>query len=207
MGRLEQLTPRRRQILEYIRRAIRERGYPPTVREIGRAVGLRSTSTVHFHLRALEEAGYLERAPLLTRAIRPVSDLEDEKQRPVRYLPVVGRVAAGSPVLAEENIDELLPLPEDVLPGGELFMLRVRGDSMIGDDIRDRDLVIVQRQDTADSGDIVVALIEEEATVKRLVVHADAIELRPSNPSFESMFFKPGEVRILGRVVGLLRCF
>jgi repressor LexA len=203
--RERRLTPRRRQILEYINRAISENGYPPTVREIGKAVGLRSTSTVFFHLRALEEAGYLERAHSLTRAIRPRREVSDSKQRPVRYVPVVGRVAAGSPVLAEENVDEILPLPEDLLPSGEVFLLRVRGDSMIGDDIRDRDFAIVQRQDTADSGDIVVALLGDEATVKRLIRHSDMVELRPSNPDFEPIFAR--DVQVLGRVVGILRCF
>jgi len=207
MARVGRLTPRRQQILEYIRRTIAERGYPPTVREIGRAVGLRSTSTVHFHLRALERDGYIERTPFLTRALRPVEDVEEGKQRPVRYVPVVGRVAAGTPVLAEENIEDIFPLPEDLLPSGEVFLLRVRGDSMIGDDIHDRDYVIVQRQDTADSGQIVVALIDEEATVKRIIIHPDQIELRPSNPDYESIFLPPWQVRVIGRVVGLLRFF
>ncbi len=205
MRRKHALTPRRRAILDFIRRTIAEQGYPPTVREICEAVGLRSTSTVHFHLRALEEAGYLERQPLLTRAIRPTAPEYEAKQQPVRYVPLVGRVAAGRPVLAEENIDEIIPLPEDMLPGGEAFLLRVRGDSMIGDGIQDGDLVIVQRQDTADDGDIVVALIEDEATVKRFFRHRDHVELRPSNPDYEPIFAK--DVRILGRVVGLMRRF
>ncbi|MGD9518232.1 MAG: transcriptional repressor LexA [Armatimonadota bacterium] len=205
MNRPRRLTPRRRQILDYIHQAIEERGYPPTVREIGEAVGLRSTSTVHFHLRALEDAGYLHRAPLLTRAIRPVRDADSDKQRPARYLPVVGRVAAGLPVLAEENVDEFLPLPDDLLPGGEVFLLKVRGDSMIEDDIRDRDFVIVQRQDTAETGDMVVALVGDEATVKRFIIHPDRIELRPANPNYESIFVE--EVLVLGKVVGILRRF
>ena len=199
------LTPRRQAILDFIRRTIEEQGYPPTVREICRAVGLRSTSTVHFHLRALEEAGYLEREPLLTRAMRPVAGGPAAKEQRARYVPVVGRVAAGRPVLAEENIDEVIPLPEEMLPGGEAFLLRVKGDSMVGDGIMDGDLVIVQRQDTAENGDIVVALIEDEATVKRFFRHADAVELRPSNPEYEPLLVT--DVRILGKVVGLLRRF
>ncbi|MCX7600275.1 MAG: transcriptional repressor LexA, partial [Armatimonadetes bacterium] len=194
---------RRQAILQFIEQAIRERGYPPTVREIGAAVGLRSTSTVHFHLRMLQEQGLLEREPLLTRALRPVRTAQELKQRPVRYVPVVGRVAAGQPVLAEENVDELLPLPEDFLTGPETFLLRVRGDSMIGDGIHDGDLVVVERRDNADSGDIVVALLEDEATVKRLIRHPDFFELRPSNDNFESIIVR--DVRILGKVVGLLR--
>lgn len=203
MARRRILSERRRAILEFIEQSIREHGYPPTVREIGAAVGLRSTSTVHFHLRALQEQGLLEREPLLTRALRPVKTGQELKQRPVRYVPVVGRVAAGQPVLAEENVDELLPLPEDFLPGAQTFLLRVRGDSMIGDGILDGDLVVVQRQDSAQSGDIVVALVDDEATVKRLIQHPDTFELRPSNENFEPIFVR--DVRILGKVVGLLR--
>ncbi len=205
MAKQRRLTTRRREILGFIERMIADRGFPPTVREIGKAVGLRSTSTVHFHLRALEDAGYLERAPLLTRAMRPLREAGDGKQRPARLVPVVGRVAAGLPVLAEENVDEILPLPDDFLPSGELFLLQVRGDSMIGDDIRDRDLVIVQRLDAADSGDIVVALLGEEATVKRFIRHEENVELRPSNPDFQPIFAR--DVQVLGRVVGILRCF
>ncbi len=203
MRKRQVLTPRRRQILEYIQRTIQQRGYPPTVREIGRAVGLSSTSTVHFHLRALEEAGYLQRDPLLTRAIRPTAPEGETRHRGVRYVPVVGRVAAGQPILADENIEEYVPLPEDFANGEELFMLRVRGDSMIGDGIMDGDYVIVRRQDWADPGDIVVALVEDEATVKRIYVHEGMVELRPSNPEMSSIFLR--EVRILGKVVGLLR--
>jgi len=205
MARRRVLSERRRAILEFIEQAIRERGYPPTVREIGSAVGLRSTSTVHFHLRALQEQGLLEREPLLTRALRPVKTGPELKQRPVRYVPVVGRVAAGQPVLAEENVDELLPLPEDFLPGTQTFLLRVHGDSMIGDGILDGDLVVVQRQDSAESGEIVVALLGDEATVKRLIRHQDQFELRSSNDNFPPIFVR--EVRVLGKVVGLLRRF
>jgi repressor LexA len=193
------------QILDFIERFIREQGYPPTVREIGRAVGLRSTSTVHFHLRALEVWGYLQRARLLTRALRPVPEAYDGKQRRVRYVPVLGRVAAGLPVLAEQNIEEIVPLPDDFLPREETFLLRVRGDSMSPDGILDGDFVIVQRQDSADDGDLVVALLGEEATVKRFILHPDQVELRPSNPAYEPIFAR--EVRILGKVVGLLRRF
>lgn len=203
MARRRGLSERRRTILQFIQQAIRERGYPPTVREIGAAVGLRSTSTVHFHLRALQEQGLLEREPLLTRALRPVKTAQELKQRPVQYVPVVGRVAAGQPIMAEENVDELLPLPEDFLPGTETFLLRVRGDSMIGDGIHDGDLVVVERRDSAESGDIVVALLDDEATVKRFIRHPDFVELRPSNDNFEPIFVR--DVRILGKVVGLLR--
>ncbi|MBC7288207.1 MAG: transcriptional repressor LexA [Armatimonadetes bacterium] len=198
-------TWRRQQILDFIRRTIQEQGFPPTVREICRAVGLRSTSTVHFHLRALERAGLLKREPLLTRAMRPMDMEHSPKQQRVRYVPLVGRVAAGTPVLAEQNVEELIPLPEGILPAGEAFMLRVRGDSMIGDGIYDGDLVVVQRQDTADDGDLVVALIEDEAVVKRFIRHSETIELRSSNPVYPPIYVR--EARVLGVVVGLLRRF
>jgi repressor LexA len=203
MARRRELTARRRTILEFIDQTIRDRGYPPTVREIGVAVGLQSTSTVHFHLKALEDQGLLEREPLLTRAIRPVKSAAELKQRAARYVPVLGRVAAGAPILADENVDDVLPLPDDFLPGGETFLLRVQGDSMKGEGILDGDLVVVQRQDDALTGDIVVALLGDEATVKRFIRHPDAVELRPANDDFEPIFVR--DVRVLGRVVGLLR--
>lgn len=203
MARSRELSQRRREILEFIRQTIADRGYPPTVREIGKGVGLKSTSTVHFHLRALEEGAYLERERLLTRAMRPGPAAGDGKHRQARFVPVVGRVAAGQPILAEQNIDEIVPLPEDFLPSGEAFLLRVRGDSMIGDGIHDGDLVVVHRQDAADTGDIVVAMVEDEATVKRLVRHPDRLELRPANERYEPIFAR--DVQVLGKVVGLLR--
>jgi repressor LexA len=205
MPRNRDLSPRRREILEYIRQTIADRGYPPTVREIGKGVGLKSTSTVHFHLKALEDGQFLEREKLLTRAMRPGPAAGEAKQRPARFVPLVGRVAAGLPILAEQNIDEIVPLPEEFLPGGEAFLLRVRGDSMIGDGINDGDLVVVHRQEAADTGDIVVAMVEDEATVKRFVLHPDRVELRPANDKYQPIFAQ--DVHVLGKVVGLLRRF
>ncbi len=203
MGRSE-LTPKRRQVLDFIASAIEQQGYPPTVREIGAAVGLSSSSSVHFHLRALEEAGYLHRDGSLTRALR-VSDPRGP-QRPgpsARLLPLVGRVAAGEPLFAAENVDRMVPVSTELFGEGELFLLEVKGESMIEAGIFDGDLVVVGRQPTADDGDIVVALLGDEATVKTFYRHEDRIELRPANSEMESIFVDA--VQILGRVRGLIR--
>jgi repressor LexA len=164
------LTERQAQVLEFVDTEIRRRGYPPSVREIGEAVGLSSSSTVHAHLAALQDKGYLRRDPTEPRAIEvcfePGSGAVVDR-RPVRHVPLVGDVAAGTGVLAAENIEETLPLPEDFTGDGQLFMLRVRGDSMIEAGILDRDYVVVRQQPTAENGDVVVAGIPgEEATVK-----------------------------------------
>jgi len=200
------LSKRRRDILEFISSAIRDRGYPPTVREIGDAVGLKSSSTVHFHLNVLQKLGLIERDGSLTRAIRPRDAETDPPTRPskgVRYAPLVGKVAAGQPIFAAENIEETLTLPAELFPDGDLFMLEVKGSSMIEAGILDGDLLVVQRQETAQNGDIVVALVEDEATVKRFFRHDGDIELRPENSQMESIFVK--QVAILGRVRGVVR--
>ena len=172
MSEAPPLTARQRQVLEFIDDSVGRRGYPPSVREIGDAVGLSSSSTVHAHLAALQDKGYLRRDPTKPRAIEvcfePGSGAVVER-RPVRHVPLVGDVAAGTGVLAAENIEETMPLPEDLTGDGQLFMLRVRGDSMIEAGILDRDYVVVRQQATADNGDVVVAGIPgEEATVKTL---------------------------------------
>ena len=200
------LSKRRRDILEFISSAIRDRGYPPTVREIGDAVGLKSSSTVHFHLNVLQKLGLIERDGSLTRAIRPRDAETAPPTRPskgVRYAPLVGKVAAGQPIFAAENIEETLTLPAELFPDGDLFMLEVKGSSMIEAGILDGDLLVVQRQETAQNGDIVVALVEDEATVKRFFRHDGDIELRPENSQMESIFVK--QVAILGRVRGVVR--
>ncbi|MBE3589417.1 MAG: transcriptional repressor LexA [Firmicutes bacterium] len=202
----ESLTRRQREILEFIKRRIRERGYPPSVREIGEAVGLSSSSTVHGHLARLEEKGYLRRDPSKPRAIEVLDTPEAPAPAPaprVVPVPVVGRVAAGTPILAEENVEDVFPLPEDWVRGGEIFMLEVRGDSMIEAGILDGDRVIVRRQDTAENGDIVVALIGDEATVKRYYREADHIRLQPENSRMEPI--RTREATIIGRVIGLVR--
>ncbi len=200
------LSPRRKQILDFIIATTKERGYPPTVREIGDAVGLKSSSTVHFHLNVLQKTGLIERDGSLTRAIRARDADADQPTPPskgVRYAPVVGRVAAGQPIFAAENIEETLTLPAELFPDGELFMLEVKGESMIGAGICNHDLLVVQRQETAENGDIVVALIDDEATVKRFFRHNGDVELRPENPQMESIFVS--EVAILGKVRGVIR--
>jgi repressor LexA len=203
------LTDRQRQVLEYIAASLRDRGYPPSVREIGEAVGLSSPSTVHAHLAALQDKGFLRRDPTKPRAMdlvyEPMSSAPVERGT-VRYVPLVGDVAAGTGVLASESIEETLPLPEDFTGPGELFMLRVRGESMIDAGIFDRDYVVVRVQPTAEAGDIVVAGIPgEEATVKTYLVKRGKVVLRPANPALEDMVFDPRDVTIYGRVVTVLR--
>jgi repressor LexA len=198
------LTKRQQEIFDFIKRYSAKYGYPPTVRDIGKAVGLASSSTVHAHLANLERIGLLRRDPTKPRAI----ELLDRAAAGVRSLvrpglPLVGQVAAGQPVLAEENIEDYVPTPQPA--GGEAgdYLLRVRGDSMMNVGILDGDLVVVKRQDIANDGDIVVALVGEEATVKRYFKEADHIRLQPENDSMEPI--RSREVRVLGKVVGLMR--
>ena len=204
-----ELTGKRREILDFIADQLRERGYPPSVREIGEAVGLTSSSTVHAHLSTLQKQGYLRRDPTKPRAIEVRYDATSGaaiERRPTRHVPLVGDVAAGANVLAQENVEELLPLPEDFTGDGQLFMLRVRGESMIDAGILDGDYVVVRQQEEAERGDIVVAGIPgEEATVKTYTRKGNKIVLVPSNPTMEPMVFDPGEVAIFGKVVTVLR--
>ena len=204
-----QLTDRQREILEMIDRSMRERGYPPSVREIGEAVGLTSPSTVHSHLGTLQRLGFLRRDPTKPRAIEvrydPSSGVTMER-RPHRHVPLVGDVAAGTDVLAQENVEELLPLPVDFTGDGDVFMLRVRGDSMIDAGILDGDFVVAQAQTTAEKGDVVVAGIPgEEATVKTYTRKGAKVVLVPANPRLEPMELDPEDVTIFGRVVTVLR--
>jgi repressor LexA len=203
------LTDRQRQVLEFIDTEVRRRGYPPSVREIGEAVGLSSPSTVHAHLGALQDKGYIHRDPTKPRALEityePTSGATVER-RPVRHVPLVGDVAAGTGVLAAENIEETMPVPEDLTGDGDLFMLRVRGDSMIEGGIFDGDYVVVRSQPSAENGEIVVAGIPgEEATVKTFMRRRNKIVLRPENSTMDEMIFDPSEVTIYGRVVTVLR--
>jgi repressor LexA len=203
------LTARQQQVLEFIDVEVRRRGYPPSVREIGEAVGLSSSSTVHAHLGALQDKGYLRRDPTKPRAIEICYEPDSGAlvdRRPVRHVPLVGDVAAGTGTLAAENIEETLPLPEDFTGDGQLFMLRVRGESMIDAGILDRDYVVVRQQDSAENGDIVVAGIPgEEATVKTFLRKRGKIVLRPANEVLEDMVFEPSEITIYGKVVTVLR--
>jgi repressor LexA len=203
------LTKRQQEIFDFIHKYSAKYGYPPTVRDIGKAVGLASSSTVHAHLANLEKIGLLRRDPSKPRAIelldRAVGSAVDGVRSIVRAdgLPLVGSVAAGQPVLAEENIEEYISVPE--VAGGEdgQYLLRIRGDSMKNAGILEGDLVVVRPQQTAREGEIVVALLGEEATVKRFFREADHIRLQPENETMEPIRSK--EVKVLGRVVGLLR--
>lgn len=200
------LTDRQRQVLEFIRNTVAGRGYPPSVREIGEALGLSSPSTVHSHLSSLVRAGYLRRDPTKPRAIEVVEPETSHIHRSsTRDVPLVGRVAAGTPILAEEQIEEVLTLPTEFTGQGPVFMLQVRGDSMIEAGIFDGDYVVVRSQNTAENGQIVAALVDgEEATVKRFARRNGTVVLIPENPAYEEMVFSDG-VEILGRVVAVLR--
>jgi len=203
------LSTKRKQILDCISESVRDRGYPPSVREIGESVGLTSSSTVHAHLAVLQREGYLRRDPTKPRAIEVCYDPSSKvimDARPIRHVPLVGDVAAGTGVLAQENVEELYPLPEDFTGTGSLFMLKVRGDSMVGAGIVDGDFVVVRQQPDAERGDIVVAGIpDEEATVKHFSLRDGVVVLTPANDSLSPMEFDPSEVTIYGKVVTVLR--
>jgi repressor LexA len=205
-----QLTDRQRSILEFIESQMRERGFPPSVREIGAEVGLTSPSSVHAHLATLQRSGYLSRDPSKPRAIKvrwdPMSGAVDVERRPVRHVPLVGQVAAGTNVLAMEHIEETFPVPADLTGEGDLFMLQVRGDSMIDVGILHGDYVVARVQATAVSGEIVVAGIPgEEATVKTYRTAEGRTVLEPANATMEPMVFDPEDVTLYGRVVTVLR--
>jgi repressor LexA len=196
------LTKRQQEIFDFVKRYVGEHGYPPTVRDIGKAIGLTSSSTVHAHLANLEKLGLLRRDPTKPRAIEVLKDKARDVVAPAG-LPVVGQVAAGQPVLADENIEEYVPVPG--IAGGDdgEFVLRVKGDSMKDAGILEGDFVIVRRQETAGDGEIVVALVGEEATVKRFFREDDHVRLQPENETMEPI--RTREAQVLGRVVGLCR--
>lgn len=193
------------EILNYLKKEIKEKGYPPSVREICDAVDLKSTSTVHGHLNRLEQKGLIRRDPTKPRAI----EILDESFYPMRQelvnVPIIGKVTAGQPILAVENIEDYFPLPVDYVKNDTVYMLHVQGDSMIEAGIFDKDLILVRKQSTAENGDIVVALIDEEATVKRFFREKDHIRLQPENPAMSPIVVR--DVTILGKVIGLFRKF
>jgi repressor LexA len=197
------LTKRQQEIFEFIKRYSSEHGYPPTVRDIGKAIGLTSSSTVHAHLANLEKLGLLRRDPTKPRALEMLGQAAKKVVPGPSGLPVVGRVAAGAPVLAEENIEEYVDVP--MIAGGDAgeYVLRVHGESMKNAGILEGDYVVVRPQDTASDGEIIVALVGEEATVKRFFKESDHIRLQPENETMEPIRVR--EVQILGRVVGLCR--
>lgn len=204
---VEKLSKRQQMILDFIKSEVEVKGYPPSVREIAKAVGLASSSTVHGHLERIEKKGYIRRDPTKPRAIELV-DVGDHIERDrARYAPVIGKVTAGVPITAIENIEEYTPVPSSIASTSDnLFILNVEGDSMINAGIFDGDKVIVKQQNTADNGDIVVAMTEDdEATVKRFFKEKDHIRLQPENDSLEAIILD--RVTILGKVIGLYRTF
>ena len=201
---MQQLTGRQRQVLEGVHKIMGQKGYPPTVREIGELLGLRSSCTVQRHLEALERKGYVKRDRTKARSLGIVQ-AEDPTLVPVPMVPVpvVGQVAAGKPILAAENIEDVFPLPRDIVKDEQCFMLHVKGDSMIGAGIFDGDLVVVRQQTYADDGDIVVALLEDEATVKYFRRRRNRIYLEPANANMEPII--ADEVQVVGKVVMSIR--
>ena len=195
----EIFTAREREIFEFILTSVQNRGYPPTVREIGKAVGLRSSSTVHGYLRRLENKGAIKRDPTKPRAI----EIASEHRNSIVSVPVLGRVAAGEPLLAVENIDDVVVFSRQLAGDGDLFLLKVRGDSMVEAGIIEGDLLLVRRQTSATNGDIIVALLGKEATVKRFYKEQGHVRLQPENYAMKPIISK--QVDILGRVVGLYR--
>ena len=203
----EQLNKRQVAILEFIRSFIREKGYPPSVREIGKAVGLSSSASIHTHLQKLEAGGYIQRNPSKPRALEVLQD-SSLRQQTMIPIPLLGRVTAGQPILAEENIESTYPLPAGLLGiknDDDLFMLTVTGDSMINAGIFDGDIVLVRQQQSANNGDIVVAMIveNEEATVKRFFRETNRIRLQPENDALEPIY--SSDVLVLGKVIGVFR--
>ncbi|MEA2507350.1 MAG: repressor LexA [Actinomycetota bacterium] len=210
---IEELSERQRQALEYIAETVELRGYPPSVREIGEALGLASSSTVHSHLQTLQRKGYLKIDPTKPRALEVLYDSDTglaAERRPARSVPLVGRIAAGTPILAQEQVEEVYPMPADLVGDGTVFMLEVAGDSMIEAGILDGDYVIVRQQPTAHSGEIVAAMIPSEhdsipeATIKTLRHRGSAMILEPANASMEP-FEAPMGTEILGKVVAVFR--
>ena len=202
------LSERQQQVLEYIRKTVADRGYPPSVREIGEAVGLSSPSTVHSHLSALVAAGAIKRDPTKPRAIMIVDDLRPAAAPlpdRLRDVPVLGRIAAGTPILAAEHVEDVITLPVDLIGTEPVFLLEVKGDSMINAGIFEGDLVAIRSQKDARDGEIVAALIDgEEATVKRLRRRDGKVILESENPAYEPMVFTDG-VELVGKVVSVLR--
>ena len=199
----EKITAKQQEILEYIKETILKKGYPPAVREICEAVHLKSTSSVHSHLETLEEKGYIRRDPTKPRTIEIIDDCFNLTRREVVNVPLVGTVAAGVPLLAEENIENYYPIPVELLPNAETFMLNVKGNSMINAGIFDGDQLIVERCSTAYDGEIVVALVDDSATVKRFYKEDGYYRLQPENDEMEPILVD--HLEILGKVIGLFR--
>ena len=200
------ITPKQQEILDFIKQEIINRGYPPAVREICEAVSLKSTSSVHSHLETLEKNGYIRRDPTKPRAIEIVDDQFNLTRRETVNVPIIGTVAAGQPILAAENIENYFPIPSEYMPNRQSFMLRVKGTSMINIGINDGDLVLVQQQKDAENGDIVVALLDDSATVKTFYREKGHVRLQPENDSMDPIIVED-QLEILGKVFGVFRLF
>ncbi len=199
------ISNKQKEILEYLKSQIINKGYPPAVREICEAVKLKSTSSVHSHLETLEKNGYIRRDPSKPRAIEIIDDEFNLTRRELVNVPIVGTITAGQPILAVQNIESYFPIPSEYMPNEETFMLMVKGDSMINAGIFDGDKILVQRQSHAKNGDYVVALIEDEVTVKTFYKENGYYRLQPENDSMEPIIVP--ELQILGKVIGLFRIF
>ena len=199
------ITDKQREILEYMKKEILNKGYPPTVRDICEAVNLKSTSSVHSHLETLEKNGYIRRDPTKPRAIEIIDENFNLTRREMVNVPIVGRVAAGEPILAVENIESYFPIPMEYMPNAESFMLKVKGESMINAGIFDGDNILVQKCDDARNGDMVVALVEDSATVKTFYKEGDHIRLQPENDTMDPMIVP--DCQVLGKVFGVFRFF
>jgi repressor LexA len=199
------ISTKQKEILDYLKSQIINRGYPPAVREICEAVKLKSTSSVHSHLETLEKNGYIRRDPSKPRAIEIIDDEFNLTRRELVNVPVVGTITAGQPILAVENIETYFPIPSEYMPNEETFMLKVKGESMINAGIFDGDKILVQKQSTADNGDIVVALIDDSVTVKTFYKEKGFYRLQPENDTMDPIIVP--ELNILGKVIGLFRLF
>lgn len=197
------ISSKQREILEYIKQEILNKGYPPAVREICEAVHLKSTSSVHLHLETLEKNGYIRRDPTKPRAIEIIDDNFNLTRREVVNVPIIGQVAAGQPLLAVENIENYFPIPTEFMPNAETFMLKVKGDSMINAGIFNGDKILVQKQSDAQNGDIVVALVDDSATVKTFYKEDGHFRLQPENDTMDPIIVN--ECSILGKVFGIMR--
>ena len=200
---MDTLGPRETQVLEFIKKEVARCNYPPSVREIGEALGIPSTSTVHGCLESLEDKGYIRRGGTRPRAIELLEQAGGAHGRRCYFAPLVGRITAGAPILAEENREGYFPLPPEIAPGGNCFVLRVEGDSMSGAGIQDGDFVIIRQQKTAENGEIVAALMENEATIKRFYRENEGFRLQPENENFEPIYTR--EAEIMGKVVAIFR--
>ncbi|HJC47701.1 MAG TPA: transcriptional repressor LexA [Candidatus Lachnoclostridium pullistercoris] len=199
----EQITAKQTEILEYIKECVLKKGYPPSVREICEAVHLKSTSSVHSHLATLEEKGYIRRDPTKPRTIEIIDEDFNPSRRELVNIPVIGTVAAGQPILAEENISDYFPVPADMLPNADMFMVEVKGESMINAGVLNGDKLIVRMQNTAENGEMVVALLGDSATVKTFYKEDGHYRLQPENDTMEPII--ADDVQILGRVIGVFR--